>query len=56
MNEEKSLHDVKGLPMPLVNFTQKKKTTTMSKTNLNEKSEKMEMKAALTCTSATPIK
>ena len=31
-------------------------TTTMSKTNMNEKSEKMEMKAALTCTSTTPKK
>ena len=28
----------------------KKYTTTMSKTNMNEKSEKMEMKEALTCT------
>ena len=43
--KEKSLHHVKGSPMSLVNST-KNFTTTLSKTN-------MEMKATLTCTSAT---
>ena len=46
MTKEKSKRHVKGLPMSLENL-QKNYTTTMSKTNLNEKSEKMEMKAAL---------
>ena len=45
MNEEKSLHHAKGLPMSLVNST-KNFMTTMSKTI-------MEMKATLTCTLAT---
>ena len=34
----------------------KKYTTTMSKTNLNMKSEKMEMKEALMCTTTTAMR
>ena len=45
ITKEKSLHHVLGSPKSLVNST-KNFTTTMSKTN-------MEMKATLTCTSAT---
>ena len=45
----------KGLPMSLVNST-KNCTTTMSKTNLNKKSEKKKMKAALMCTTTAPMR
>ena len=46
----------KGIANVFGEFYKKNYKTTMSKTNMNEKSEKVDMKAALTCTSTTPMK
>ena len=55
MNEEKSTRLEKGLFMSL-EISTNNFTTTMSKKNLNKKSERMKMKAASTCKTTTPMR